>query len=659
MRAAENTMKRWETLLTFGALAFSAALGGACGSGKAPPGFQPDGGALLDASDAPPTFVPPPEAGAETGCTPLHPQPAGSPVGCDPGVCTPAGGQCANNACVIGENLGAVDGATQGQLRAGGTADALLRWLYPYNQTVFPRGLLPPTLQFDGDAPDAVYLHISCSSFQYDGFFGASNPGQVTLSPAVWKALTFSAAPREDVQVQLSKISKGKVSGPVVESWNIAPGSLRGTIYYETYDSQIIGAMGGLGVGIMRIQPGASKPDVIKQACGNVCHTASADGSTLVANTGFPAGSASYDLRNPASPINSAADDKFTYGGIYPDGSFVISSTNYRTWLMTPSHVYDTRTGNQLSAPGFDGVVTNASMPAFSPDGKFLVFNDEDNGAGHSLATMKFAIMPGGDAGGVKTFSNLTPLAHSSSYLGWPAFTPDSKWVIYHDGSSPVFETDQGATGDLYYVNVASKATGRLDALNGYGTNATCGTNGQSYLPASDPGLNFAPTVLPEAVGGYFWVVFTSHRSYGNTFGSRVNNDQDGKLWVAAFDVSTGGVMAMADPSHPAFYLDGQEPDSDNLRGYWVLPPCNGDGVSCTSGDECCNGFCRPGSADGGTPDSGGSDASDSEGGAGTGYVCVPPPGGCSHEYEKCNAASDCCDPADLCINGRCANIPK
>ncbi len=179
--------------------------------------------------------------------------------------------------------------------------------------------------------------------------------------------------------------------------------------------------------------------------------------------------------------------------------------------------------------------------------------------------------------------------------------------------------------GDLFYADVATQKVARLDALVGY-------VNGKVYLPANDPNLSFAPTVLPVAVGGYFWVVFTSHRSYGNTLASKDNDDQNGKLWVAAFDLNpTPG----KDPSHPAFFLDGQETVSDNLRGFWVLNPCSANGANCASGDDCCGGFCRQ--ADGGLPQ------------------CVPPPGGCSNEFETCQTAADCCDPGDECINSRCA----
>jgi hypothetical protein len=128
--------------------------------------------------------------------------------------------------------------------------------------------------------------------------------------------------------------------------------------------------------------------------------------------------------------------------------------------------------------------------------------------------------------------------------------------------------------------------------------------------------------------------VFTSHRSYGNTLPTQDNGDQNGKLWVSALDINaTPG----KDSSHPAFYLDGQESEADNLRGFWVLPPCEDSGSGCASGDQCCTGFCR---------------------GSGSTTTCVAEPvGSCANEYEKCTTASNCCGASAgyECINGFCA----
>jgi hypothetical protein len=329
--------------------------------------------------------------------------------------------------------------------------------------------------------------------------------------------------------------------------------------------------------------------------------------------------SASYAIGASLTTRNAQNTDIFTYGGLTPDGAYSMSATNYRTWTNKPSRLYDTSTGASVAASGWDGTITNAGTVGFSPDGKHIAFVHEDTGQGHTIGMMDVALS-------TKTFSNLQDIATvSSSYVAWPAFTPDSTWVIFHAGTSAQFETDKGAKGDLYITNGASHTVSRLDALDGYSGSGT-------YLPAADPGMNFAPTVLPEAVGGYFWVVFTSHRSYGNTLPTQDNGDQNGKLWVAAVDIAP---VEGKDPSHPALYLDGQESGADNLRGFWVLPPCQTTGTTCVSGDECCTGFCRSG--DGGSTQ------------------CVPPPSGCSNEYESCTTNADCCDSNDLCINGRCA----
>jgi hypothetical protein len=558
----------------------------------------------------------------------------GTTTGCD-ASCGAAGGTCNGATCTLSENPGGVATATQSALQAKGSADSAFTWLYPYDKTVFPKGLVSPTLQFGGGASDAEYVHITSKTLDYKGYFagGAANAVTLSLSQKAWVAVTAAVGLGDSANVSVTKISGGSVSGPITESWPIAQGNIRGTIYYETYDSSIIGGIdGGLGsllseatgIGIMKIQPGATQPTPLKSGCGNVCHTASSDGSTLVAAT-TTASSASYDLKNGGAAYTSLASTLFTYGALYPDGSFLMSSTGFRLSGNMTSRLYDTKTATNIPAPGWDSVITAGGTPAFSPDGKQIAFVHEDKDQGHTLAKMDFNAS-------TKTFSNLVDLAtDSGAYIGWPAFTPDGKSVIYHAGSSAAFETDDGATGDVYIVDIATKTAHRLDTLDGYTASGT-------YLPAQDTGLNFAPTVLPEVVGGYFWTVFTSHRSYGSLLASRAGPipDQDGKLWVAAIDLNA---PAGTDPSHPAFYLDGQELSADNLRGFWVLPPCESNGAGCMSGDQCCSGFCRS---------SGGTSAP----------VCVTQPKGCSNEFEKCTTSSDCCVAGDSCINGRCATPP-
>jgi hypothetical protein len=492
--------------------------------------------------------------------------------------------------CVISENPGGVTSAAQQQLAGAGTSSPTFTWTYPYDQTVFPRGLISPTLQFGGGAPEALMVHITYSSMDYVGYFAGSASASAALPAASWVAVTEGAWASDSVQVSVTELVGGQVYGPITEHWTIAQGNMRGQIYYETYGSPLAG--GPDSVGIMSIAPGATTPTVLKKGCGNVCHTASADGSTLVANVSLDFASASYDLGTAASLIKSAAGLTFTYGGLYPDGSFLMSATNYRTWLNGPSKLYNTQTAANIPATGW--TIKNAGTTAFSPDGKHLAFihEDLDQGAGHTLAMMDFSLSG-------YAFSNLVDIANDPvNTIGWPAFTPDISTIVFHSGSNTAFETDGGATGNVFQVNIGTQKTTRLDALD-----------------------------------GYFWVVFTSHRSYGNILPTQDNGDQNGKLWVAALDI--GGPSGQ-DSSHPAFYLDGQESAADNLRGFWVLPPCQAMGTNCASGDQCCTGFCR---------------------GSGTMTCVAEPVGVCSNEYEKCTTSADCCNASAgyQCIGGYCS----
>ena len=106
---------------------------------------------------------------------------------------------------------------------------------------------------------------------------------------------------------------------------------------------------------------------------------------------------------------------------------------------------------------------------------------------------------------------------------------------------------------------------------------------------ARDLSWNFEPSFAPVAAGGYFWVVFTSRRTYGNIAHRRAETRSVKQLWVAAIDQNP---KPGVDPSHPAFHLTGQDESNLAMRGFWSLPPCAQDGQGCASGTDCCGGYC-------------------------------------------------------------------
>ena len=71
----------------------------------------------------------------------------------------------------IEETNGTVTDDQKTKLKAGGSADtAKFKWLYPYDKTVFPRGLLPPKLMFGGATPTAYFVRLSTKNVDYSGY---------------------------------------------------------------------------------------------------------------------------------------------------------------------------------------------------------------------------------------------------------------------------------------------------------------------------------------------------------------------------------------------------------------------------------------------------------------------------------------------------------
>ncbi|APR86285.1 Flagellar hook-length control protein FliK [Minicystis rosea] len=560
----------------------------------------------------------------------------------------------------ITDNPGNVSTTDQTTLQAGGGADGSFRFLYPYDGTVFPRALRAPEMQLGGTAADATYVKISFGNYLYEGYFGASNPVRATLPQDVWKGLTQSAQGTDPVKVEVTKLSGGQATGPVSETWKVAPGSFKGIIYYNTYLSKLTNTGA-----VMRVRPNKDA-EVFIGGC-TVCHSVSANGNVLAAGINWtvdnPLDSGTFDIASDGTQTSRYTDSdgrKYAFGALTPNGDFLLASGIPGTGSPIrglagafPSRIYDTKTGALVSAPTLDALVTNALTPAFSPDGKKVAFNHWDQGGGKTLGVMDF---DGSQSPPV--FSNLATVATATrSIAGWPSFLPDTGAVVYHDGDA--FDTSGGSGvpryAELRLVDLATQNVSTLGALNGRHPDNTF------YLPygeGEEGNLDYEPTVLPIPVGGYYWVVFTSRRAYGNTiaaggtvpggdnkWGSVVNGGEvpsvRKKLWVAAIDLDYTGKV---DPSHPAFYLGEQELEAGNMRAFVSLEPCKSDGNTCESAAECCNGFCRPT----GTTDPDGNPIT----------ACVPPPGGCSKIDEACTTAADCCDTKATCINGRCALPP-
>ncbi|HEY2515807.1 MAG TPA: hypothetical protein VGI39_33285, partial [Polyangiaceae bacterium] len=426
----------------------------------------------------------------------------------------------------------------------------------------------------------------------------------------------------------------------------------------------------------------AGTPSTDDSGC-RVCHIVSSRGRWMITQSeqGSPLDGTSYlfDLNAPnvnGSAVQLAKQGTFPWAAMTSDGAYALSnavdpaSTNQSVTSAsggkaTSSYWQFSANPVQLTAGGLP-VGLAAGYPSFSPDDTMVAYVDATGGTGdlanHPINVGNYSVSS-------QSFTNIRTIQTPASggRFGYPVFLPDNSGLLFESQvrksqTDTVMVTQSGARSELWWVNM-NGTSARLDALNGRTTNA-------SYLPvlpnnhgiagASDPRssysetgyddttLNYEPTVLPIVEGGYAWVVFTSRRAYGSQLGSvpwkswPPNYDTTDlsqatvkKLWVAAIDLNA---PAGTDPSHPAFYLPAQEILAGNSRGFWVLDPCQPDGASCATGDQCCNGYCEP----------------NGDGGA---LTCsnTPPNASCAGPQEKCTTAIPCCDPSEACINGFCA----
>lgn len=572
---------------------------------------------------------------------------------------------------VLSEDFASLTDDVKTKLRAGGTADANFKWLYPYDSTVFPRGLEAPTLQFAGAAPTAYRVHLKTSRMDVEGFYaGGTGAARVAVAEAWWKAVTLGTESTESIEVEVTKIAGNNVTGPKKVNWFVAPGSLRGSIYYNSYNSSLavqkVNSTGAVlvvkpGKGLDVLLGGVTVPGNTSETKCVVCHSVSASGNRLVTGIGWsdqapdsnnPIYSGSFNITpTGASLVQSTTEGRtYPFGALSPDGKYMVSSAvagGIRGLSGTsPSKLIDVATGSVINESFFNGATTrNAVTPAFSPDGKLIAFS---NGGNKELAIATFDA-----AASPPTFNGFTSVfTTAANKIGWPTFTPDGKAILAQEATRLDTETD--SKGDLLWIDANTKKGTALNALNG---KLTDGTYYLPYGETEDGHKNYEPTMLPVPVGGYYWVVFTSRRSLGNTIYkgqySVNNNGGNGdsayesggslkkgvrkKLWVAAIDVNR---IADKDISHPAFYLEGQELDAGNMRGFWALDQCKADGSSCEGGDECCNGFCRN------VEQSDGSVAAQ----------CVPPPASCANESERCSVDADCCNAptGTKCVNQLC-----
>jgi hypothetical protein len=240
------------------------------------------------------------------------------------------------------------------------------------------------------------------------------------------------------------------------------------------------------------------------------------------------------------------------------------------------------------------------------------------------------------------TFSTTpTTLADSSNAaftagevtIAYPSFSPDSMSLAYQVGDHNSGCNDNGSNSCS--TTTIEKASIFMQSAAGGPVIRLAQLSDPPVFPA-DKDNALEPTFNPTPRGGYFWLVFTSGRQWGNQAGIQVDGYPDNnskRLWVSAIDP----VLGTADPSHPAFYLDGQVNTTTNMRGFWTQAAC----------------IATPGAGSSPPAADAGADAGADGGAAG---ACVNGFDCCSGFCGTCTTSGDCCNDGSVsCISGKCA----
>src|SRR5262249_27809899 len=119
---------------------------------------------------------------------------------------------------------------------ASASDPAVTRFAYPYDQTVFPRRLLPAEMIWNGGQDGDEYrIHIVAPNFDLSIYATADGLSRYTMPAPTWNALTTSAA-GASAAIDLRRLSAGAAYVSAHQTWNIADANLRGSIYYWAVD---------------------------------------------------------------------------------------------------------------------------------------------------------------------------------------------------------------------------------------------------------------------------------------------------------------------------------------------------------------------------------------------------------------------------------------
>ncbi len=488
-------------------------------------------------------------------------------------------------------------------------------FLYPLDQVVIPVNLQPPVFQWNPGASGSVYrLTLAGTYATLTAYVTPSSAAQPAWQPAAqaWTDFAQSNVGRT-VTVDLAESTGvgATVYGAPQQTLTLAASRFAGTIYYWSVS---LGEILRVSAGSTTAQSFYTAPVSGGSHC-IACHAVSPDGTKLSAELwgGGQPGTVVDLTQSPAAALVSVGPnwDFSTFDGT---SSLLVVSNDGNLTLRDATTAAPVPAGSDagnLTSLGC-GLGATCTMPTWSRDGTLLAFIRGTPGSfaydwSFSASDLEVAQW----AAGPQTFAAPTVIA-TDSFDGtalanvYPTISVDDALIAF--------------TRSPCAYGSGCPQSAKLDVV------AAAGGTPLELVRAEDGDTsNRFPNFSPFKEGGYHWMAFFSMRPYG-----WVTTTQR-QIWVAAVDDNGAPVT---DPSHPPFWLPGQDPTSDNDKAQWATLPCVGSGQGCQGDIDCCSGLlCRPG--DGGS-------------------ICLTAAQACGFTGTACQSSGDCCAPLSCLITGLC-----
>jgi len=369
-----------------------------------------------------------------------------------------------------------------------------LKITYPFDDAVFPPEIVAPVFRWSEPESSAhewlVTVRFDKSPVQFDHFVRTPT---CRPSPQQWEVIKRHSV---DGRAVISVVGQGARDGTKVffqgtVALSTSKDPLRDSIFYREVILPFSDAVKDPSRIRWRFGSVAndSAPPVVLEnlpVCGN-CHSFSADGKVLGMDVDYGNDKGAYALTRVAKEMTLATSDIITWSDykrdpekptfgllsqVSPDGRFVVSTVKDRSvfvarpdlafsQLFFPVQgilaVYDSTTKAFSSLPGADDDAFVQSNPAWSPDGKFIVFarhrahhlqnlRDKQKALltpedcrefvdGHTLFKFDLYRIPfdGGKGGVAEPLAGASENGRSNYFA---RFSPDGRWIVFCQANS-------------------------------------------------------------------------------------------------------------------------------------------------------------------------------------------------------------------------------